>query len=101
MLRTMILLSLVVLAGSACTSSNATTQPTQTNSTYDSQYRDQTRSAQQYDTGEKPGEEGDAPVTNLLVAMETGDVYPGEDYFVYTVVDKPAERTDVEYVWSV
>ena len=101
MLRTLFLLCLVVLAGSACTSSNATTQPTQSNPNYDAQYREQTRSSTQYETGEQPGEEGDPPITTMLVAMETGDVHPGEDYFVYTVVDKPVDRTDVEYVWSV
>ncbi|MCB1218130.1 hypothetical protein KDL44_12100 [bacterium] len=86
----------------ACTSSNSPTQNNiQTNSQYDSQYRDQTRSAnQQNRTAEEAAEMGDPPITLMVVAMETGDVFPGEDYFIYVVDDNPDGR-DLEYEWGV
>jgi hypothetical protein len=86
----------------SCTSSSTPTQ-SQSNANYDAQFREQTRSAQQnYQAGgQMEAAEGDPPVTIMLISMETGNVHPGEDYFVYAVVDEPQERDDLEYVWSV
>ncbi|MCH7472839.1 hypothetical protein IIA79_07805, partial [bacterium] len=92
-------LTTLVLAGLACTSSQTTT-PSFGSSRYDQDFRTPTQSSQSY-PGQQPGEEalGPPPITVMLVSMETGDVYPGEDYFVYAVVDNPANE-NLEYVWS-
>lgn len=87
----------------ACTSSNTPTQTTQSNASYDSQFREQTRSAaQNYQSGGQLDEnKTDQPVTIMLLSMETGDVHPGEDYYVYAVVDDPQKRANLQYTWSV
>jgi hypothetical protein len=94
-----IALAVVVGAVVACTSSSTPTTP-QSNQNYDANYREATRSNPAYGetgTGQTPGE---APITVMYVSLETGDVYPGEDYAVYAVVSNPGKR-EVQYVWSV
>ena len=90
------------VAFGACTSSNSPTNNNiSTNTNYDSQYRDQTRSAAN-NPGQQltdEGELGDPPITIMEMSTETGDIYPGEDYFVYGVIDNPDGR-DLEYEWS-
>lgn len=95
-----IALAVVVGAVVACTSSSTPTTP-QSNQNYDASYREATRSSPAYGqtgTGQTPP--GEAPITVMYVSLETGDVYPGEDYDVYAVVSNPDKR-DVQYVWSV
>ncbi len=86
----------------ACTSSNSPTSNINTNSSYDSTYRDQTRSANTQNNQQlaEAGELGDPPITLMIVGMEEGDIYPGEDYFVWVVDDNPDGR-DLEYEWSI
>lgn len=86
----------------ACTSSNTATTNIQTNSQWDQQYRQESRSAQSQQRTEQGADipREDPPITIMLLSMETGDVFPGEDYYVYAVVDNPDNR-DLEYVWSV
>ncbi|MCB1220313.1 MAG: hypothetical protein H7A35_13630 [Planctomycetales bacterium] len=95
-----VMMSAVVFG--ACTSSNSpTSNNIQTNSSYDNQYRDQTRSsAAGNQPSTNPEEMGDPPITLMIIGMETGDVYPGEDYFVYVVDDNPDGR-DLEYEWGI
>jgi hypothetical protein len=95
-----VLLLLLVSAAGACTSSS-TTSVTQGNSNYDSQYRQATTGGTQtYEQKQEEKKEGDTAITVMQVAMETGDVYPGEDYYVYAVVDNPTDRKNLQYVWS-
>ena len=98
----MAILLAAVLPAMACTSSSTSASGYQTNAGYDSQYSQSARSSQSSYGGQQPSTEaeGDPPITVMLVSMETGDVYPGEDYYVYTVVDNP-KNMDLEYVWSV
>lgn len=95
--------AVVGLLLASCTSSNTPTQTTQSNASYDSQFREQTRSAaQNYQSGGQLNEnKTDQPVTIMLLSMETGDVHPGEDYYVYAVVDDPQKRANLQYTWSV
>src|SRR5687767_9615313 len=86
---------------SACTSS-ATSTTTSTNQGYDSSYANASRTQQQtYDAKTEDKKEGDAAITVMQLGMETGDVYPGEDYYVHAVIDNPEERKNLEYVWAV
>jgi hypothetical protein len=99
----LLLLIAAVSSAVACTSSNTVTSGSTGSSSYDSEYRDQTRGSQSY--GQQQGEidgrpEEDPPVTIMLLSMETGDVYPGDDYYIYAVVDNVDDR-DLEYVWSI
>ena len=89
----------VVWAG-ACTSSNTATN-INSNSGYDSQYREPTRSQSNYQQSQAPGTvQGDPPITLMMTGLETGDVYPGEDYYIYAVVDNPDNR-EIQFEWSV
>ncbi len=98
-LTILVMLVAVVWAAACTSSSNATS--VSTNAGYDSQYREQSRSAQGYQQGQEPGTvEGDPPITLMMVGMETGQVYPGEDYYVYAIVDNPDNR-DLEFEWSI
>jgi hypothetical protein len=92
----------VVFSLLACTSSNTPTGA-QSGTGYDSQYNAATRSAGSYgaDQSKQLEATGDAPLTIMYIAAETGDMYPGEDYYIYAVVDKPKDREDMEYSWSV
>lgn len=86
----------------ACTSSNTATSSLQTNQGWDQQYRQESRTAQNQQQGQTGAEvpRENPPITIMLVGMETGDVYPGDDYYVYAVVDNPDKR-DLEYEWSI
>jgi hypothetical protein len=102
MKKTLTILNMLVavLWAVACTSSNSSTS-VGSNAGYDSQYREQTRSTNSYPAGEQPGVvQGDPPITLMEVGMETGEVYPGEDYYVYAIVDNPDNR-EVQYEWSI
>ncbi len=102
----LLVLTLLIAAVSfaaACTSSSTPTSYSSGSSGYDSDYREQTRGSQSY--GQQQGEiderpEEDPPITIMLLSMETGDVYPGDDYYIYAVVDNVDDR-DLEYVWSI
>jgi len=90
---------LVALPLLACTSSNTPTTA-QSNAGYDSEYRESTRSAQQY--GEGAGKEQplvEPAPTLMLIGAETGEMNPGEDYYIYAVADNPDKR-NLQYVWS-
>lgn len=90
---------LVALPLLACTSSNTPTN-VQSNSGYDSEYRETTRSSQQYGQGAAAEQPLVEPSPTLMqIGTETGDMYPGEDYYVYAVVDNPDNR-NLQYVWS-
>jgi hypothetical protein len=91
----------VVFALIACTSSSTPTGAG-SNSSYDSAYREPTRSsASQGDANTQLQAEGDAPLTIMYISAETGDMYPGQDYYIYAVVDKPKDREAMQYVWSI
>ena len=91
----------LVAAGLSCTSSNTGTSVSTGSSNYDRSYTTPTQSNQNIASGaEREVETGDPPITMMLVSMETGDVYPGEDYFIYAVVDNPRDQ-EIEYEWSI
>jgi hypothetical protein len=88
-------------AGNACTSSSTSSGIQTGSNNYDSQYRAQTAATQQtYDAKQAEKKEGDAAITVMQLGLETGDVYPGEDYYVHAVVDNPTDRKNLQYVWS-
>ena len=99
----LLLLSLSAAAVSACTSSSSSSPSLSTGgSQYDSQYRQATNStAQTYGPKQDDKQKGDSAITIMQEGMETGDVYPGDDYYVYAVVDNPTQRKNLQYVWSV
>jgi hypothetical protein len=99
---TLVILALAVFyIAAACTSSSTPTN-VNTSSNYDQRYREPTRESRNYgSTGnQQESPDVDAPITIMLMATETGAIHPGEDYYVYAVVDNP-DNKDIEYVWSV
>ncbi|MDQ3024563.1 MAG: hypothetical protein M3R04_09315, partial [bacterium] len=95
-----ILLTFVLCAATACTSSSSPSV-SQGNNNYDSQFRQPNTGAKgTYD--QKPAEklESDTAITVMQLALETGDVYPGQDYYAYAVVDNPTDRKNLQYVWA-
>src|SRR5687767_8363460 len=93
---------LICLLGavSACTSSATSSVQTGSGSGYDSQYRGGTTSTQgQYEQKTADKKETDSAITVMQFGMETGDLYPGEDYYAYAVIDNPDARKNLEYVW--
>ena len=98
-----VLLWVAVCFTMACTSSSSSTPISSGSNKYDSEYRIDSRpSSSNYGTGDEIGDRPleDPPITVMVMSMETADVYPGDDYYVYAVVDNPDNR-DLEYVWSV
>jgi len=96
------ILCVLLVAATACTSSSTPTNISTGSGSYDDNYEASARGArgQQQVNPEEARTDEDPPVVIMLMSMETGDVYPGEDYYVYAVVDNPDNR-DLEYVWSV
>jgi len=91
----------LVAALSACTSSSSSSGIQGGNSQYDSQYRAQTASTKQtYDPKKDDKAKEDSAITVMQLGLETGDVYPGDDYYVHAVVDNPTGRKNLQYVWS-
>ncbi len=93
----------VILAGSllisACTSSSTNVA---TNPSYERDYTTSTRSRQTSTGGseEFPQETYRPPITLMMVAMNTNEVLPGEEYPIFAVVDNPQNR-DLTLRWSV
>jgi hypothetical protein len=82
----------------ACTSSS-TGAGTSTNQNFDTNYRQPTTSTQQYDANNPDPTKPEPVYTVMEIGTETGEIYPGEDYPVFAVVDKPQD-TEIEYHWS-
>lgn len=96
-----LMLFCLVAALSACTSSSSSSGIQTGNNQYDSQYRNQTTTTKQgYDAKQEEKKQGDTAITIMQLGLETGDVYPGDDYYVHAVIDNPTDRKNLQYVWS-
>jgi hypothetical protein len=86
---------------SACTSSSTSSGIQSGNQNYDNNYRNQTASTKQtYDQKQEEKAKADSAITVMQLGLETGDVYPGDDYYVHAVIDNPTDRKNLQYVWS-
>jgi len=93
------LVALAILAV-ACTSSSTNVS---TNRSYDKDYTTRTASRNTSGRADREGFPEEVyvpPITLSLLAMNTGEVLPGESYPIVAVVDNPENR-DLRYRWSV
>jgi len=96
-----VMLFLLVGALSACTSSSSSNGLQAGNTQYDGQYKQPVGSTKQsYDPKTDDGKKTDSAITVMQLGLETGDVYPGDDYYVHAVIDNPTDRKNLQYVWS-